>query len=260
MELAFSLRGHSSPVTALSIANLELFSGDENGNIIIWDILKRRPIHFWKAHTDSILQVAYHEQLNFHLTQGRDNTLRCWSNEVQTKVFSVDSLHFCKFKLYKTLIIYVDPSQTICVYDLQTEKFIATYKCDSHGGILCLEFDGQIVVAGFEDGSIGFFSDQIQKNFPISKEPILTCSLYKSAFCFGGAENILFIAAINQSELNILKKIDLNAGIAVVESFDEFIVAGCWNARFIMVYLVLYWSKEQNQLLYITNTAKASDL
>lgn len=235
MELTFSLRGHSCPVTALAILNMELFSGDENGNAAIWDIHKRRPIHFWKAHTAPILQVAYHEQLDLHLTQGRDNTLRCWSNQVQTKVFSVDSLHFCRFKLKRNSIIYVDPSQTICLYDLQTDNFIATYKCNSHGGILCLEFDGSITIAGFEDGSVGFFTGKVQKNFPISKEPILTCSLYKSTICFGGAENMLFITKIDQLELNILKILDLNSGIAVVESYEDLILAGCWNARFINI-------------------------
>ncbi|CAG8769199.1 192_t:CDS:2, partial [Racocetra persica] len=56
--------------------NRYLISGDAEGNIIIWDMISRRPKVQFKAHNDGILSIAkFKDKLISH---GRDDTLHVW--------------------------------------------------------------------------------------------------------------------------------------------------------------------------------------
>lgn len=78
-----SLRGHNAAITcSISFEDFNsntniLVTSDENGWISCWDILTKRPIAVWRAHSSTVLSLLQIEQ-NLLLTHGKDSSIRIW--------------------------------------------------------------------------------------------------------------------------------------------------------------------------------------
>src|SRR5687768_7368890 len=72
------LRGHSVPVTSVSISNdnERIYSGDASGKVTVTSTRSLRSVASWTPHTDSILGVE--EVGNNVITHARDNKLHVW--------------------------------------------------------------------------------------------------------------------------------------------------------------------------------------
>lgn len=77
----FILRGHSTDVQALLFhPQLDLlYSGDAEGNLLVWDLQQRRSVSSHRLHPTSagVLSLAWLD--NVLLSQGRDGTLKGWA-------------------------------------------------------------------------------------------------------------------------------------------------------------------------------------
>lgn len=76
MSRKFSLRAHQSPIACITTFENNLVSADRDGNIVVWDIFRKRPLALWKAHLGQIISIQL-TPLGL-LTHGRDSSIRIW--------------------------------------------------------------------------------------------------------------------------------------------------------------------------------------
>ena len=76
-----SLDGHNEPISRLFISNKlnRLISGDQEGNVKIWDFEKRLCISDILAHEDEVIFVTMLNEDHF-ATASRDDTLKIWNS------------------------------------------------------------------------------------------------------------------------------------------------------------------------------------
>lgn len=90
-----TLRAHQATVTSVGFhtSGLWLFSGDEKGWVVWWDLLSKRPKAIWRAHDLALLAVKYlgSSELEGIVTHGRDNKLRVWRLD-QDQMYNTDVL------------------------------------------------------------------------------------------------------------------------------------------------------------------------
>jgi WD40 repeat protein/serine/threonine protein kinase len=74
------LAGHSDVVTALAVSDEGRFAltGDKSGAIILWDLAKLRPVHFFFGHKGAVKDLALAPGLGLALSGGEDGTVRLW--------------------------------------------------------------------------------------------------------------------------------------------------------------------------------------
>ncbi|KAI5965363.1 ASA1 [Candida pseudojiufengensis] len=96
----FGLRSHQSPITyILPINSNTIYTSDQNGFIIKWDLSIKRPILKWKAHNDSILTLI-NFQNKYLISHSRDSTIKIWLNDKCEFEFPSNSLNFSNILLY----------------------------------------------------------------------------------------------------------------------------------------------------------------
>lgn len=140
----FTLRKHTEPITSLCFVRVPLgctrrllrdgvesssallkpflLSGDEKGNLTLWDLTTRRPIKSWRGHQGSILSI---EQLGLKTgtiddrlfglvySHGRDNCIKFWRLFNSMGNFSLEevydlpenALNFCNVDHRGSLIV-----------------------------------------------------------------------------------------------------------------------------------------------------------
>ncbi|VVT48721.1 uncharacterized protein SAPINGB_P001918 [Magnusiomyces paraingens] len=86
----FTLRAHPAPVTAAAFASgvtpPVLASADESGGVFVWDVVARRPVSMFRAHSAAIVKVEFvtiaskneHPQ-TYLLTHGRDHCVHVYN-------------------------------------------------------------------------------------------------------------------------------------------------------------------------------------
>ncbi|KAG0555383.1 hypothetical protein KC19_12G165300 [Ceratodon purpureus] len=101
------LRAHRAAVHAVAFhtPSNTLLSGDADGELKVWDLVKHRPVFSSRVHTPSagVLGIGVSSALeNKILSQGRDGTVKCWqltdSSLSRQPILTIksESYHFCK--------------------------------------------------------------------------------------------------------------------------------------------------------------------
>ncbi len=124
------LRGHDCGATALVlIAEKEgsevVVSGDENGQLLIWELAQRRPLQSVRGHSAGIKTVRQLTQggKRLILSEGRDGWIRAWDlqnkNElVLKKEFPTFCHTFCRMALNSGLLASgTDDSEEVVVWN-----------------------------------------------------------------------------------------------------------------------------------------------
>ncbi|KAJ5832757.1 hypothetical protein N7474_001068 [Penicillium riverlandense] len=88
----YILRGHTAPIHALHIFNhnLRLISGDADGWIVVWDLVTKRAVTVWKAHSGAVLEVkgfTLGGNVSEIYTHGRDHKLCVWKIRAEDESF-----------------------------------------------------------------------------------------------------------------------------------------------------------------------------
>lgn len=79
-----SLKGHGSTISAikfigeLNSADWKLLSGDTNGVIKVWDLVKRRAFKTLAEHTNAVRGLDYCKQTGHYVSGGRDDIFIVW--------------------------------------------------------------------------------------------------------------------------------------------------------------------------------------
>ena len=58
--------------------SLELFTGDESGRVVIWNLKIGKPIYLWQAHDGAITQMQYQSEERLLWTGGKDLRIKVW--------------------------------------------------------------------------------------------------------------------------------------------------------------------------------------
>lgn len=117
-------------------SGLWLFSGDDKGWVVWWDLLSKRPKAIWQAHDLALLAVKYLGGTDMEgiVTHGRDNKLRVWRLDqdqlYNTQVLTesalkesypapwlmhsqdVNALNFCRVAVWNSPAIVAVPATT----------------------------------------------------------------------------------------------------------------------------------------------------
>lgn len=56
----------------------ELITGDGNGKIVVWNLLKGQPVYAWDAHKGEITQMHYEEETRILISGSKDKTMKVW--------------------------------------------------------------------------------------------------------------------------------------------------------------------------------------
>ncbi|KAI5950260.1 ASA1 [Candida jiufengensis] len=97
----FGLRSHQSSITyILPINNNIIFSADQNGYIIKWNLSIKRPILKYKAHNDSITTLIL-LQNKYIISHSRDSTIKVWLDDECKFEMAVNALNFSNIILFK---------------------------------------------------------------------------------------------------------------------------------------------------------------
>ncbi|KAJ2452041.1 Astra associated protein 1 Asa1 [Coemansia sp. RSA 2336] len=129
----FVFRGHQSAVNCVHFMcdGRFLVSGDQDGNLIVWNmLLKRQLTSITAAHAGAILAISSTETTI--ITQGRDNKLCLWLLEAQEfsgtlqlqRTLDIESMNFCKFSSASKWIVGLVAGDTAnaFVYDAELDK------------------------------------------------------------------------------------------------------------------------------------------
>ena len=58
--------------------NLELYTGDESGRVVIWSLKSGKPIYLFQAHESAITQMQFQSEERLLWTGGKDKRIRVW--------------------------------------------------------------------------------------------------------------------------------------------------------------------------------------
>ena len=58
--------------------SLELYTGDESGRVVIWNLKNGKPIYLWQAHDSAITQMQYQSEEHLLWTGGKDLRIKVW--------------------------------------------------------------------------------------------------------------------------------------------------------------------------------------
>ncbi|KAK9479021.1 WD40 repeat-like protein [Lipomyces japonicus] len=182
-----TLRAHNSPITSVAFHadNTRLVSGDEEGWVIQWSIITRRPMSIFRPHRGVILALHWLKD-DLLLTHARDNKIyvfRIENQNLDTRLptandsgeshqkpwmvlsMDVNALNFCGAAVVETNRIAVPgtlDSDTIDVYDLFPD-FSRPYKAIKHnnlktGIVMTLQFASRTkLLSGYESGHVIIF-------------------------------------------------------------------------------------------------------
>lgn len=96
----FSLRYHKASISyILPISSRYIYSADQSGLVIKWDLQIRRPKLQWQAHKDSILTILQWHQ--YIVTHSRDSTIKVWLEDVLQFEMPVNALNYTNIVLYR---------------------------------------------------------------------------------------------------------------------------------------------------------------
>eukprot|EP00877_Chromochloris_zofingiensis_P003935 jgi/Chrzof1/13542/Cz08g01130.t1 len=111
-EPLFVLRGHRADVQSLCFCSSSgvLASGDAEGELRVWDLQERRPLHAQRLHTTNAgilqLHVVIGADSRVLLSQGRDGVVKCWQlnhdlslGEQPIHSIETGSYNFCRCSL-----------------------------------------------------------------------------------------------------------------------------------------------------------------
>ncbi|KND04800.1 uncharacterized protein SPPG_00502 [Spizellomyces punctatus DAOM BR117] len=269
----FVLRAHEADVTAVVFIrnNTILASGDQEGHIILWSVLTRRPIRRWRAHTSGILAIHSVAGDNL-LSHGRDDQLHIWSlcdpsdkasSSPQKPEFTllVNSLNFCGVSLWKqpadreggaeqTLLALpgLGENAEIDIYNLSTKTYtlqgLSVPNASKDTGLcMCLKFfegpTGLCLAAGYESGTIIIWdieSKGLVWRHKVHEEPVLSLDVLPdgSIGFSGGAETkISQFFPISDPEQTTRHLTVPTRGIAVVRIRPDgkIVATGGWDSK-----------------------------
>lgn len=119
MNQLWSLRGHFNSITNIqTFRNDQVITADENGWIIIWNLLNHRPRGCWKGHDNSIISMKVLPQ-DYLFTHSKDGEVRFWLiNDFELEKVSKDlpdvsfnTINMLQTKEFQTLLTkYPQPS------------------------------------------------------------------------------------------------------------------------------------------------------
>ncbi|KAI5063183.1 hypothetical protein GOP47_0021730 [Adiantum capillus-veneris] len=114
------LRGHRASVTALAFHDSSLLvSGDSDGELKLWDMVKRRPHISARVQTPAsgVIGIGAGKTLgNKILSQGRDGTLKVWElaegrlSREPLLIIDTEAYHFCKLSICRPASCATDSS------------------------------------------------------------------------------------------------------------------------------------------------------
>lgn len=103
------LRGHRAAVTALAFHGSSLLlSGDLDGELKVWDMVKRRPLTSARVHNPAagVIGIGASQSLgNKILSQSRDGTVKIWElaegslSRQPLMTIQTEAYHFCKLSI-----------------------------------------------------------------------------------------------------------------------------------------------------------------
>eukprot|EP00250_Pteridium_aquilinum_P003474 c13791_g1_i1 orf=519-1616(+) len=116
------LRGHRAAVTALTFHGSSLLlSGDLDGELKIWDVVKRRPLISARVHNPAagVIGIGACQSLgNKILSQGRDGTVKFWElaegslSRQPVMTIHTEAYNFCKLSICRPASCAMDASSS----------------------------------------------------------------------------------------------------------------------------------------------------
>ncbi|KAG0555381.1 hypothetical protein KC19_12G165300 [Ceratodon purpureus] len=187
------LRAHRAAVHAVAFhtPSNTLLSGDADGELKVWDLVKHRPVFSSRVHTPSagVLGIGVSSALeNKILSQGRDGTVKCWqltdSSLSRQPILTIksESYHFCKLAVAGHAAANDEPCEDdrggvgqvlmamagndtskIEIWDIASGQSVQLLSPKDSSVGMCMSLhmtlqsergDPCTVVAGYEDGSV----------------------------------------------------------------------------------------------------------
>jgi WD40 repeat protein len=235
MDLLFSLRGHLAPVTAISLRN-QLVSGDDSGNIFVWNLDLRRVKFRFQSGSAPVLNLYQTDAAI--IVQSRDNFIRIYDFEgKQLDEIPCESLHFCKFVYSNNLLFFCNPYKPgIVVYDIPSKAVTNIAPLiENLGACTALAIDqssNDSLWVGYEDGScvLTNLNDQSTIISPQKhSEPIMGLdSNIDYCISCGADDKVLYHASTQM--VNTAIQLD-NPGSSFVKFCGSKVIVCGWNSK-----------------------------
>ncbi|KAI3404973.2 ASA1 [Candida oxycetoniae] len=128
----FALRSHSAPITYIlpvlsSSLTRFVYTADQQGYVIKWNLQVKRPDLQWQAHTDSILTILEWDQ--YIITHSRDSTIRIWLDDEKCYEVPVNALNFSNIVMFNNRYLITPAtldSNNMDVYELTKDPIAIT--------------------------------------------------------------------------------------------------------------------------------------
>ena len=154
------LYGHSSTIRAIAVSPNGRFmaSGDEHGNIKIWNWLKRQEFDQIKAKLP-VRTLAFSPDSKILVSGGDDCHIKLWNTDTRTEIITLEQhlqpINTVVFSPDGQIIASGSDDYTIKLWDIQNQIEIAELKGHTEG-VTSVSFssDGRTLVSGSKDKTI----------------------------------------------------------------------------------------------------------
>lgn len=165
-ELKYTLKGHSTDVTALAFNSdgTKLVSGSNDTTIRIWDPAKGKLILSAKGHSQSVEHVLFSNDSGNIISSGADRTIKIW-NLSSYPVLEPDGTFREGLESYNTpcaesenKIAYTLPNGRVNIYDITSNQIIASVKVRAYLKQIKLLNDGEYLVISDYKGALKWWN------------------------------------------------------------------------------------------------------
>jgi WD40 repeat protein len=148
-------KGHEAAIKALAITPKGMLaSGDQNGIIILWELLTRLEITRFKGHVGEVNGLAFSPNQNLLASAGIDRSVRIWDAKNAKHLFTLDgrcAVYSVVFVDDKTLASGGDDN-LIHIWDATTGKHLKEFAVHKNTIVsLARTADGKFLISGSHD-------------------------------------------------------------------------------------------------------------
>jgi WD40 repeat protein len=151
--------------STFSLDGKYLYTGDNDGKIVKWDVENSTEIHVFNVHVDTRCLMIYK---NYFISTSRDELLIFWDLESNEKKHSFTLAVYIKLFLNEDELVILTADGKVMIMDLNNFEIIFTMAISTSALWSFLVLENGDYLVGDNDGCLHLFNRNTKKNLPIS--------------------------------------------------------------------------------------------